>query len=62
MSIGVTFMLSSANAFNLDVSEILFFGKELTLSQTTNFKLFQTESLQTAILYLLEMAQSDILW
>ena len=35
--------LSSANAFNLVTSEILSFGKGLTLSKTTNFRLFQTE-------------------
>ena len=47
---------SSANAFNLDRSKICSFGKELTDQsnstllthyQTTNFRLFQIESLQT---------------
>ena len=33
----VTFHLSSANAFSLDQSKILSFGKELTLYQTTFF-------------------------
>ena len=32
-----TFMLSTANAFNLDQSKIFSYGKELTLSQTTKF-------------------------
>ena len=31
----VTFILSSAHAFNLDWSKISWFGKELTLSQTS---------------------------
>ena len=39
----VTFILSSANALNLDLSKVLLFGKELTQHQMTNFKLFQTE-------------------
>ena len=39
----VTFILSSVNAFNLDQSQNVLSGKELTLSQTTNFRLFQTE-------------------
>ena len=64
------FILSSANAFNLDRSRIFLFGEELTrygslmkkqlfpsrlfalltLPQTTNFRLFQTERvLQTTI-------------
>ena len=36
-------ILSSANSFGLDQSKILSFGKWLTLSQTTNFRLFQIE-------------------
>ena len=39
----VTFMLSSTNAFKLYWSKVLLFGKELTISQTTNFRLIQTE-------------------
>ena len=35
ISISVTFILLSANAFNLDQSKILLFGKKLTLYQTT---------------------------
>ena len=31
------------------------FGKEITLSQTTNFRLFQTESLSTTVLNLVKM-------
>ena len=38
-----TIILLSANAFNLDKSKFLSFGKELTLSQTTKFRLFQNE-------------------
>ena len=37
------FNLSSANAFNLVQSKISLFGKELSLSQTRNFRLFKTE-------------------
>ena len=33
----VTFILSSANALNLDQSKISSFGKKLTLYQTTKF-------------------------
>ena len=33
----------SENAFSLDKSNILPFGKGLTLSKTINFRLFQTE-------------------
>ena len=36
-----SFILLSANSFNLDQSKILSFGKELTRYQTTNFRLFQ---------------------
>ena len=32
----------------------------LTLSQTTNFKLFQIESLQTTILNLMKIAESSL--
>ena len=39
----VMFTLASAIAFKLDQSEIVLFGKKFTLSQTTNFRLFQTE-------------------
>ena len=35
--------MSSANALNLNQSQNLLFGKELTLSKTTNFRLFQTK-------------------
>ena len=35
--------MSSAICFNLDQSKILSSDNELTLSQTTNFRLFQTE-------------------
>ena len=35
----VTFILSSANAFNLDWSKILLFGKELMLCQDDKIKL-----------------------
>ena len=38
-----TFKFSSANALNLDESKILLCGKELTLSQMTNFRLFQND-------------------
>ena len=38
-----TFILSSANALNLNHSKNLSFGKELTHYQTTNFRLSQTE-------------------
>ena len=37
------FFLSSANVFNFRKSNSLSFDKDLTLSQTTNFRLFQTE-------------------
>ena len=37
----VAFIISSANAFNLYQSKVLLCGKQLTLSQTTNFRLFQ---------------------
>ena len=37
----------SAICFNLDLSKILLPGNGFTLSQMTNFRLFQTESLQT---------------
>ena len=40
-----TLNMSSANALNLDQSKNLLFGKELTLSQTTNLKLFKTHRL-----------------
>ena len=41
-SFSVTFILSSANAFNLDQSEILSFGKELNLHHTIpTFKTWQ---------------------
>ena len=39
----VTFILSSANALNLNLCRILLFGTELTHYQTTNFRLFQTK-------------------
>ena len=35
--------LSCANSFNLDQSKILLSGNGLTLSQTTNYRLYQTE-------------------
>ena len=41
LTTSVIFILSSA--LNLDQSKILYYGKELTLSQMTNFTLFQTE-------------------
>ena len=46
--IWASFILLSANTFNVVTSKILSFGKELTdhgltLSQATNFRLFQTE-------------------
>ena len=37
------FNLTSANAFNLVTSKLLSFGKGLTHSQTTDFRLIQTE-------------------
>ena len=37
----VSFILSTANAFNLDQSKILSFGKELNMNQMTGFALFQ---------------------
>ena len=40
-----TFILLSANAFHLDLSKILPFSKESTHYQTTNFRLFQIETL-----------------
>ena len=62
-------IFSSAHAFNLDKSKILkmlLSGKELkstsglTLSQTTIFRLFQTErDLQTSILNLMKMVESS---
>ena len=36
------------------------FGKGLTLSQMTNFRLFQTQSLQTTILNLMKIAESSL--
>ena len=41
--ISATFILWSANAFNLVTSKVLSVGKDLTLSRTTNFRLVQTE-------------------
>ena len=41
----VAFILSAENAFNLDQSKILSFGKELTFYQTTKFGLNQTENI-----------------
>ena len=40
----VTLILLSANAFNLDQSQILAFGKELTHYKMKNYRLFQMES------------------
>ena len=39
------FILSYAKAFSLDQSKSLSFGKELTRSETTNFRLFQIEKI-----------------
>ena len=39
----VTFILLSADAFGLDKSKILLFGKELTLSQMTHLRPCQTQ-------------------
>ena len=39
----VSFILLSPNTFSLDQCEMFPFGKELTISQTTDFKLYQTE-------------------
>ena len=39
----ITSDLLSATAVNLDEAKDASFGKELTLSQTTNFRLLQTE-------------------
>ena len=52
------FYLSSANALNLVHSKHLSFGRELTLSQTTNFRFFQTERLQKTISNLMKKAES----
>ena len=50
----------SSNPFTLDKSKILLFCKELTLSQTTNFKMLSnSKRLQMTILGLLKMAESS---
>ena len=36
-------LMLSADAINMDKAKMFGFGKELTFSQTTNFKLLQTE-------------------
>ena len=54
------FILSSANAFNLEQSTILSFGKELTLSQTTKFRLVHFErDCRRTILNFTKMAESS---
>ena len=55
----VTFILSSANAFNLDKVRFLSSGNGLTLSQTTNFRRFQTERVQTTISNSMKTAESS---
>ena len=45
ISSSVTFDMSSINAFNLDRYKTLSFGKELNLSQMTNFRVLQSERL-----------------
>ena len=53
------FILSSADAFDLDQSKILLLGKELTLSKMSNVRLFQTERVgERTILNLMKMAES----
>ena len=47
----------SVNAMNLDWSKILLCGKELTLSQVTNFRLLFLKGLQTTISSLMKMAE-----
>ena len=42
-TIRITFSLLPENALNLDKFKILSSGEELNLSQTTNFRLFQTQ-------------------
>ena len=54
----------SVICFDLDQSKILLSGNGLTLSQMTNFGIFQIESLHTKILNLVKMAESSLktLW
>ena len=40
---GLNSKLMPANASNLEVSKVCHLEKELTVSQTTNFRFFQTE-------------------
>ena len=42
----VTFILSIANAFNLDQSRIFWFGKELTVAQVIKFVLKRVNGLK----------------
>ena len=55
----VTFQLLSAASLNLGQSQNGVLGNGLTLSQMTNFRLFQTKSLQTTILNLMKMVKSS---
>ena len=49
----------SVNALNSIKCKILFCGKDLTLSQMTNFRLFQTRSWQTTVPNFMKMAVSS---
>ena len=57
--ISSSLILSSANALNLDQSEIFFFGKESTCSKQQTFSLFQT---QAVTFTLFQMARSVFYW
>ena len=59
----VAFIVLAGNALNLDLCRILSFGKELTLFQTTNFRLFQTQGVgRPQFLNLIEIAGSSPFW
>ena len=55
---GVNAVGSIFSFFNNNFKRHCHLGR-LTLSQTTNFRLFQTESLQTTVLNLMKMADSS---